>query len=224
MKLKYNLTPEIKKLGISKVAVAEIYDVTITQEQEELEEIKKETVAEILKIDEDSLLENPILESYRELVRTIGRSLKKFPPAAESLIKSVQKTGSFPLINTAVDSYNLVVAKTFLALGVHDFDKLGKTITFRLSPGQEPFTSVGSEKIKYTQPGDFVYADENKVLAWLDSKDSELVKLSLETKNLVIIIQGTPYTKIDHTLKAAEDACQLITKFCGGEYEVGVIE
>lgn len=224
MKINYIMCPEIKSLGISEVVVAEIYGVNIQKENSILEEIKEKVISSIEMQDEDSIKNNPILQSYRDLVQKIGRSIKKFPPAAESLIGVIKKKAMFPKINTAVDAYNIIVTKTYLALGVHDMDKLGTTITFRISKGNEAFTSVGSEKVKHTQPGDFVYSDEKQVLAWLDSKDSELVKISKETKNIVVIIQGTPYTKLEYKLLAVEEAAKLITKICGGTYKIRIVE
>ena len=220
MKKKYIVTPEIIKLGIKSSVVAEIYNTAIEYENFQLNQIKSKTLKKVLMLTESDLTGNLILESYRNLVKSIGRSVKKFPPSAESLIKLIHRSGQFPKINTAVDAYNIVVTIKYLALGVHDFDKLGDKIVFRFSEKQEPFTPVGGDHVKFTQPGDFLYSDENHVLAWLDSKDSELVKLTKETKNIVIIIQGTPYTKKEYNLTAIEDACKIITKFCGGTYEI----
>ncbi|MBT3463784.1 hypothetical protein HOC29_03965 [archaeon] len=224
MKLKYEISEEIKKLGINKIAVAEIYDVSIKKSNDNLEKIKEEAVNKILKLSDESINTNEILESYRELVRNISRSLKKFPPAAESLINLTRRNGKLPQINTAVDSYNVVVLEKYLALGVHDIDKLGSKITFKLSEGNEPFIAVGSDKEKFTQKGDFVYSDENQVLAWLDSKDSDKVKLSESSKNIVIIIQGTHITNIDYTIEVVKIAAEIIVKFCGGRYETKIIE
>ena len=169
MNLDYIITPEIKALNIQNSVVAELYGVTIESENQELNRLKEVVFSEIAIRGEENL-NNPVLQSYRDLVNKVGRSLKKFPPAAESLLESILHLGRFPQINTAVDAYNIVAAKKFLALGVHDIVKIGKTIYFRLSKGQEPFVSVGGTNVKYTQPGDFVYADDNQILAWLDIK------------------------------------------------------
>lgn len=219
MKLEYVVTPELKSLGILNSVVAEIYDVTIVSENEDLNQLKRIAYSEIVARGEENL-NNPVLQSYRDLVKKVGRSLKKFPPAAESLLESVLHLGRFPQINTAVDAYNIIAAKKYLALGVHDMAKIGSTIYFRLSNGQESFVSVGGTNVKFTQAGDFVYADEKQILAWLDSKDSDSVKLSLDTKNMIIVIQGTDFTTRDYNLGAAKEACELVTRFCGGTYEI----
>lgn len=223
MKLNYIMTPELKALGLKSSVVAEIYNIENGVEHRELNQLKEAAYSELLSHGE-GIFNNLVLQSYRDLVKKVGRSVKKFPPAAESLIEAILHFKRFPQINMAVDAYNIVVAKTYLALGVHDIDKLGKIIKFRLSQGQEPFVSVGGTNIKYTQPGDYLYADENQILAWLDSKDSDLVKLSLETKNILIVIQGTDYTSRDYNYSAAEEACHLITRFCGGVYEINQVD
>jgi DNA/RNA-binding domain of Phe-tRNA-synthetase-like protein len=223
MKLNYSKDQEIRNLGICSTVVAEVYDVKVDSRNTELESIKSQVLPEILAMTDESILLNLILQSYRNLVRSIGRSPKKFPPSGESLIQNIRRVKQFPSISVAVDCYNLIVSKSFLAIGVHDLDKLDGHIMFRLSKGQEPFTAVGNSKVKYTEAGDFVYADKMRVLAWLDSKDCETVKLSLETKNIVLIIQGTPHTTQEYNYSAMENACELIARFCGGTYCIQVI-
>lgn len=223
MKLRYVMTEDLKALGLRGSVVAEVSGLRIVAEDQRLEAIKAEAAAELMALTEDAIRADAVLEGYRALVRGLGRSLKKFPPAAENLIEQVRRTGRFPRINTAVDAYNTVVVRRKLALGVHDIAKLGPTIFFRMSEGGEPFTPVGGAQAKATQRGDFVYADENRVLAWLDSKDSDDVKVSPETTNLVVVIQGTAQTTRDYNAAAAEEACRLITSFCGGSYEIAPV-
>lgn len=225
MRLTYKVEPEIKALGIRSIVVAEISGVEIREQDDQLEPLKQEATGAVLKMSEADLAANPVLEGYRKLVQKVGRSAKKFPPAAETLLRQVQRIKCLPRINTAVDSYNIAVTHHFLALGVHDIGKLqGDTVIFRLSPGGEPFVSVGSDIEKRTQPGDYLYADQAQVLAWLDSKDSDRVKLSLDTRDFVIVIQGTALTPREYNRVAAEEACQLIQRFCGGTYEIAAID
>lgn len=224
MKHKYVIEKQIKELGIKSSVVAEVSGAKIDDHNPELEGIKIEAAERILKMSDGEIAENSVLEGYRELVRSVGRSLKKFPPSGESLLLQVKRTGCLPTINTAVDSYNIVVSRRFLALGVHDANKIGDTITFRLSNGGESFIPVGSPNIKTIQPGDYVYADDKRVLAWLDSKDSDEVKISTETTDFIIVIQGTARTERKYNLETAEEACNLITRFCGGTVEIFPID
>jgi len=225
MRLRYKVEPEVKALGLHSIVVAEVSGVEIRIQDDQLEPLKQEAVETVLRLSEADLAANPVLEGYRKLVQKIGRSAKKFPPAAETLLRQVHRINCLPRINTAVDCYNIAVVHHFLALGVHDMAKLqGDMVTFRFSPGGEPFVAVGSDIEKRTQPGDYLYADQAQVLAWLDSKDSDRVKLSLDTRDFVIVIQGTDLTPREYNWAAAEEACRLIQRFCGGTYEIAAID
>jgi DNA/RNA-binding domain of Phe-tRNA-synthetase-like protein len=220
MEKRYVMQPEFRSLGFSSAIVCEIHGITIPRQAERLEELKKRTLAAVLSLDDNSIRTDPVLEGYRAQVTCSGRSVRKFPPAAESLIKLIRQSRRFPAINVAVDAYNITVCHTRLALGVHDLDRLNGNITFRLSPGGEPFRAVGSDVVKCTAPGDYLYADDARVLAWLDSKDSEQIKLSPATRNVLIVVQGTSRTSHAETLAAIEDAATRIVMFCGGAFEI----
>ncbi len=220
MQRQYIVEPPFHALGFPGIVVCEITGITIPEAREELEQLKADALSAVLQIDDSAIANEPVLASYRAQVSRIGRSAKKFPPAAESLIRLMQRTRRFPLINVAVDAYNVTVCQSRLALGVHDLDRLTGTITFRLSPGGEQFRSVGGDAVRQTACGDYLYADDGKVLAWLDSKDSDDVKLSAATQNVLIVIQGTSETTRDYTRAAIEDAAERIVKFCGGAIAV----
>jgi DNA/RNA-binding domain of Phe-tRNA-synthetase-like protein len=220
MQRRYVMEPEFRALGFTSTTICELHGISIPEMSEELENLKNDTCSMVLGLQEDALKEDLVLEGYRSQVAAIGRSAKKFPPAAESLIRLIRRTDRFPKINVAVDAYNVTVCQTRLALGVHDLDRLSGPITFRLSPGGEEFRAVGSEAVKRTAPGDYLYADDARILAWLDSKDSDDVKLSPATQNVLIVVQGTSRTSRDYTRAAIEDAAKRILMFCGGAFEI----
>lgn len=219
--MRYVVEQPLREMGIHHSVAAEISGISIPESYPELDDAKDAAVKEAVALSDEAIADDKILASYRELVRATGRSLKRFPPAAENLITQVRRIGRLPSINAAVDAYNTVVIKRRLALGVHDRAKLsGDVIHFRLSGGGEPFTAVGQDKAKLTQAGDFLYADESRVLAWFDSKDSDDVKVARETTDIVLIIQGTPVTPREYNRSAAAEACGLMTRICGGTYKI----
>lgn len=170
MRLQYILHPELRAIGVVAPVAAELFGLTIRHQDDSLNIMKQAVAREVAALTDQEVHAHPVLTKYRALVESVGRSSKKFPPAAESLIDQVRRTKRFPTINTAVDSYNLVAARAGMALGAHDMAKVGSQIHFRLSPGEEAFRAVGSSMSKVTRAGDFVYADETTVLAWLDRK------------------------------------------------------
>lgn len=220
MKVGFHVAEDFRPLGLDSIVVAELSGLTVARSHPDLEAIKSEVLEEAAALSDAEIADNETLLGYRELVQSVGRSPKKFAPAPENLLMQLRRTGSFPTINTAVDSYNVIVARRYLALGVHDVARLHGDVSFRLSPGGEPFVSVGSRKTRHTVAGDYVYADERRVLAWLDSKDSDEVKISDDTSSMIIVIQGNRRTSADDNSRAAEEACELVTRFCGGSFEI----
>jgi DNA/RNA-binding domain of Phe-tRNA-synthetase-like protein len=60
---------------------------------------------------------DPILEGFNVLHDRVGVKRRKNVPASENLIKLLEKHHDLPLINQAVDIYNLVSLESKLALG-----------------------------------------------------------------------------------------------------------
>src|SRR4051794_3568511 len=124
MRRTYALDDSLLDLQLVGSVVAEIHGATIPEQwPAELVEQRRAAVERARQFDE---AEDDVLQSYRDLVRSIGRSPRKFPPAAEKLIQQVKRLGDLPRINVAVDCYNLVVLDTRLAFGVHDGRQVGR--------------------------------------------------------------------------------------------------
>jgi len=220
MQKRYIIDPAFRALGFASCTVCEVHGISIPVESEEVENLKARTLSMVLGLEDEAVMADSVLEGYRSQVAAIGRSAKKFPPAAEGLIQLIRRTRRFPSINVAVDAYNVTVCNCRLALGVHDLDRITGSVTFRLSSGGEEFRAVGSESVKRTAPGDYLYADDTRVLAWLDSKDSDDVKLRPDTQNLLIVIQGTSRTSREYNRAAIGDAAERIVRFCGGAFAI----
>ena len=222
--LNYRFDPGFHRLGIDSVVTAEIRGIDNTRPLTAEQNARLQAIAQqIIKTGPDALEEEPVLRGYRDCVAQIGRSAKKFPPSALALSGIVQRTGRLPSINPVVDLYNGVALQSFLSLGVHDIDKLQGTISFRFCTEPERFVPIGGGD-KQTQPGDYVYADEQTILAWLDARDSELVKVTESTRNLLIVAQGNAATSAEMRISVLNDLCGQITEHCGGEFQILAIE
>ena len=91
-----------------------------------------------------------------------------------------------------------------LAIGGHDLDKIGGQIEFSVSQREDIFLPILSTE-KHVAQTDYVYRDENGVLAWLDVRDSEHYKFDEDTKNAIFIIQGNENTSVEMRLEALEE-------------------
>lgn len=168
--------------------------------------LKKEEEREkwVLECDVKEVQESPVIQGYRQLLQRVGRSVKKNPPTVVALIRNIQHRGSLPHINSIIDIYNVEALSSLLAIGGHDLDKIGGQIEFSVSQREDIFLPILSTE-KHVAQTDYVYRDENGVLAWLDVRDSEHYKFDEDTKNAIFIIQGNENTSVEMRLEALEE-------------------
>lgn len=207
-----------QKLGINNSLYAIIKNVSIDSVDFELEKLKQETLQDVLNYSEDFIKNNPTANGYTEILREFGKD--NLIPAGKNLVQLIRSRHKFPTINTAVDSYNVIVAKSFLAIGAHDLDKVVGDVVFDFAKAGEKIPAVNIKDAFMVGEGDYVYRDQEKILAWLDVKDTDLAKIGKATKNILLMIEGTRQTSQEYILKYLEEACNLIIKFCGGEYVI----
>lgn len=221
--IKIHIDSHYKDLGIEHVVYAELHGINNQSVNDAAVDLLIEKAKQkALLVDELALETNSILEGYRQMTITLGRSIKKFPPSALALIKTIQRTQNFPRINPFVDIYNAEVVNSMLSIGAHDLSKVHGDIYFRISTGDEPFTAIGGDE-KLTSKGDMVYADDHNILAWLNTRDSEFAKITPDTTDAILMIQGNPKTTLDHRQQVLEKVCHQIVQLCGGKYQVRYI-
>ena len=151
----------------------------------------------------DEVLNHPVIQGYKDLLQSAGRSVKKNPPTVPALIRNIQHRGSIPCINSIIDIYNVEALNSFLAIGGHDFDKIHDYIEFTVSEREDIFLPILSTE-KHVAKTDYVYRDEKGILAWLDVRDGENYKFDDKTKNAIFIIQGNANTSVEMRLEALE--------------------
>ena len=149
----------------------------------------------------DEVFNHPVIQGYKDLLQSVGRSVKKNPPTVPALIRNIQHRGSIPCINSIIDIYNVEALNSFLAIGGHDFDKIHDYIEFTVSEREDIFLPILSTE-KHVAKTDYVYRDEKGILAWLDVRDGENYKFDDKTKNAIFIIQGNINTSVETRLEA----------------------
>ena len=149
----------------------------------------------------DEVFNHPVIQGYKDLLQSVGRSVKKNPPTVPALIRNIQHRGSIPCINSIIDIYNVEALNSFLAIGGHDFDKIHDYIEFTVSKKEDIFLPILSTE-KHVAKTDYVYRDEKGILAWLDVRDGENYKFDDKTKNAIFIIQGNLNTSVEMRMEA----------------------
>ena len=171
-------------LNIENSVYAIINDVTVEPSNAELELLKQKTLNVILSTDIDLMANGAINQGYVEILKEFGQD--KLVPAGFNVVKLIRDRQKFPTINTVVDAYNVVVAKSLLAIGVHDLDKIIGEIKFDYAHRGEKIPAVNMKNDYYVNDGDYVYRDSEKILAWLDVGDTDLTKITNDTKNIIL--------------------------------------
>ena len=172
----------------------------------------------------DEVFNHPVIQGYKDLLQSVGRSVKKNPPTVPALIRNIQHRGSIPCINSIIDIYNLEALNSFLAIGGHDFDKIHDYIEFTVSEREDIFLPILSTE-KHVAKTDYVYRDEKGILAWLDVRDGENYKFDDKTKNAIFIIQGNLNTSVEMRMEALkriqDDLAECMPDM---EFEIRVID
>ena len=177
-----------------------------------------------LNCDIDEVLNHPVIQGYKDLLQSVGRSVKKNPPTVPALIRNIQHRGSIPCINSIIDIYNVEALNSFLAIGGHDFDKIHDYIEFTVSEREDIFLPILSTE-KHVAKTDYVYRDEKGILAWLDVRDGENYKFDDKTKNAIFIIQGNLNTSVEMRMEALKRIQNDLTECMPDmEFEIRVID
>lgn len=165
--------------------------------------------------------EDTILQGFRDLHTKVGRSNRDYPASPEVLLKNLLEKDRFPRINAVVDIYNIISLKIQLALGAHNIEKIQGNITLRLTDGTEHFLPLGKSEEEKVFPGEYAYCDDNNtIICRLEVLQVELTKIGLDAKDIFFIIQGNANTTNEYVQNGAEELCETITKFLGGEFQL----
>jgi DNA/RNA-binding domain of Phe-tRNA-synthetase-like protein len=195
-----------------------IGDLKIVREDPLLESLKDEIAREIRsKYDVESLKYVPSVRAYRDFFWNIGIDPTKSRPAAEALIRRILLGNQLPKINTFVDALNLASAKSGVAIGSFDADRIvGELIAIRYAVKGELFHGIGMDKSITLCGREVVLSDDAGLIAIYPYRDSERTKITETTRNALLIFCGVPGVGLDMLQEAMNLAVNLITKFCGG--------
>ena len=223
--MKIIINKSIAALGIKSVVIAIAKNVNPNAKlSDSFLEKRKKMEEWALNCNIDEVLNHPVIQGYKDLLQSAGRSVKKNPPTVPALIRNIQHRGSIPCINSIIDIYNVEALNSFLAIGGHDFDKINDYIEFTVSEREDIFLPILSTE-KHVAKTDYVYRDEKGILAWLDVRDGENYKFDDKTKNAIFIIQGNLNTSVEMRMEALkriqDDLAECMPDM---EFEIRVID
>jgi DNA/RNA-binding domain of Phe-tRNA-synthetase-like protein len=217
----FDIDPTVQNKGI-KVIILAMGGLQNKNSDPHFDLIRDESCQAILaSLSADSIQNDPILQGFRSIHTALGFSNRTNPAASEALLIYLLKNRQLPHINLLVDIYNLVSVETELALGAHDLLNVSGAVHLRITTGCEAFLPLGAPAPKAIRPGGYAYIDDqNDVICWMEVKQVEKTKATVETHDCLYIVQGNPAVQHEQILAAAERLISLTQQFCGGQARI----
>lgn len=214
--MEIEISDEVRKNfpGIS-VALFEVRNVSVKSESKELEEFKRMIIEKIKeKYASGDIKSDPVFRAYRDFFWKIKIDPTKTRPASEALLRRILNNRAFPKINTLVDSYNLASLETKIAIGAFDMEKIRGMLKMRFAKQGESFRGIGMEKDISLKGNEIIIEDGEKIIAIYPYRDSDETKITLETKNAIILACGVPGISESILKNAGEKVVEYINRFC----------
>jgi DNA/RNA-binding domain of Phe-tRNA-synthetase-like protein len=197
----------------------QLSDLNVKREDEKLEELKKEIQQKIRSSfnSMDEIRDQPIFRAYRDFFWRVGIDPTKTRPAGEALTRRIVGGKDLPTINTLVDSYNLASVITCIAIAAFDLNSISQEKLFmRKAREGEMFKGIGMDSEIHLKGVEVVIEDlkSHKLIAIYPYRDSDDSKVSLETKNVLLMMCGVPGIPIGHLEEARRVSKEYVERFC----------
>lgn len=177
-------------------------------------------------IGDESIVEHPHIVPWREAYRLFGAKPKKYPSSIENLIRRISSGEQIRHINTLVDIYNIISLAHILPVGGEDVDKMEGDLQLTIAGENEvPIKLLGEPEERPPYPNEVIYKDDIGTICrrW-NWKEADRTKLTEETKNAVLVIEGLPPVGKEQVTIALDKLRELIEKFCGGEIRSFILD
>lgn len=150
----------------------------------------------------------PNIIETREAYKKLGKDPNRYRPSAEALCRRIVRGIPLYQIDTLVDLINLVSLKTGYSIGGFDADKIEGDLVLGVGEAGEKFEAIGRGLLNIE--GLPVYRDNVGGIG-TPTSDEERTKITLETTNLLMIING--YSGEKGLKEAREYAEELLNKY-----------
>jgi DNA/RNA-binding domain of Phe-tRNA-synthetase-like protein len=173
------------------VCIGTITDIHNEKENERIEQLREAVYQEVkTKHNIETLKDNPTVRAFRDFYWKLGVDPTKTRPSGEALLRRVLHGDELPRISAVVDAYNLASTKTILPISGFDVDLLNQPFHVRFAKNGETFTGIGMDKPITLTEQMLVLADQKQVLCIYPYRDTDLTKITMQTRNAMIIVYG----------------------------------
>ena len=168
----------------------------------------------------ESLKDITSIAATRRVYNACGKEPSRYRPASEALIRRMLQGKELYQRDTLVDLVNLASIAYGYSIGGFDADKfVGNTLTLGIGREGEPYEGIGRGLLNIC--GLPVYRDAKGGVG-TPTSDNERTKMTLDTRHLVVLINGYDGNE-QRVRENAEYIQQLLRKYCqsdGGSYFV----
>ncbi len=215
LEIESQLTASFLGLQVQPLRIANL---SIMERDPELESLKREIQDKVRKsfASLEEVRDQPIFRAYRDFFWRVGIDPTKTRPAGEALTRRVLSGRDLPAINTLVDSYNLASIQTSIAIAAFDLDRISENLLMRRSRSGESFLGIGMERTVALRGMEVVIEDRNsgRLIAVYPYRDSDDSKVTLETKNVLLLMCGVPGIDMKVLNQASKVTEEHVAKFC----------
>ena len=168
----------------------------------------------------ETLKDMTSIAATRRVYKACGKDPSRYRPASEALIRRVLQGKELYQRDTLVDLVNLASIAYGYSIGGFDADRfVGDALTLGIGREGEPYEGIGRGLLNIQ--GLPVYRDEMGGVG-TPTSDNERTKMTLDTRHLVVLINGYDGNE-QRVCENAEYIQQLLRKYCqsdGGIYNI----
>ncbi|MEM3596679.1 MAG: phenylalanine--tRNA ligase beta subunit-related protein [Candidatus Bathyarchaeia archaeon] len=202
------------------ICIGTIKNVRIERDNEQIQRLRKIVYDEVRsKYKIETLKDNPTVRAYRDFYWKLDIDPTKTRPSGEALLRRVLHGDELPRISTVVDAYNLASMQTIIPISGFDKDCLKPPFHVRFARNGETFTGIGMAKPISLTEKMLVLADERQVLCVYPYRDCDSTKITVQTRNVLVVAYGAPEISIELLKNATETTLSYIKQVAGGEIE-----
>lgn len=225
--MRFEVSPDVfELLPDACFGVVAVRGVDNSKAYPEVSELLHSAIAECEKALEGiKVKESPEIVPYREAFRAIGINPNKFMCSIEALLTRIAKGKGFPEISPIVDLGNAVSLRTRLPIGAHDMGTVTRALEVRHAQPGDTFIPFGGGEVEIPDESEVVYVSDGQVRTrrwtW---RQSEIGKITEETRDLLFPIDGFKSLNLDRVLEARRELSELIERIFGAKTAVGMVD
>jgi DNA/RNA-binding domain of Phe-tRNA-synthetase-like protein len=199
------------------VAEGDVKSLRIRREDTGMDAFKAKVADEIRsRYTLENVKDDPMFRAYRDFFWSVGVDPTKTRPASEALVRRLLAGGKLPVINTAVDAYNLASALSSVPIAAFDADKLAGGLTMRFAREGESFLGIGMKESILLKPNQVLLTDTKNIIAVYPYRDSDDTKVTEETISIHIVSCGVPGIDKSKVLQAYDLCTRFLHEYASG--------